>query len=62
MILVQYKLQQPNQHRLREKENSDPNQNRKQNRIRKLPELNISRLEKIISRLISISRLYSEPS
>jgi len=42
MILVQYKLQQPNQYRLREIENPNPNQNRKQNRIKKLPEPNIS--------------------
>jgi len=37
MILVQHKLQQSNQHRLKERENPDLIQNRKQNRIRKLP-------------------------
>jgi len=33
MILVQHKLHQPNQHRLRERGNPDPIQKRKQNRI-----------------------------
>jgi len=42
MILIQYKFQQANQHRLRERENPDSNQNRKQNRIIKLPEPDIS--------------------
>jgi len=38
MILIQYKLQQPNQHRFKEIGNPDLNQNRKQNRTRKLSE------------------------
>jgi len=39
MILIQYKLQQPIQHRLREIGSPDAKQNRIQNRIRKLSEL-----------------------
>jgi len=54
MMLIQHKLQQSNQHRLREteRENSDPIQNRKQNRIRKLPEPDTRRLGQITSRLM----------
>ena len=51
MILIQSKLQQSNQHRLREKKKPKSNPNWKQNRKKKRPDPDISRLGPSISRL-----------